>query len=204
MNEDCALIVFAKAPVPGFAKTRLAPALGNEGAARLAARMLDETLKQAVASGIGPVELCCTPDMTHPSFIGAHERYEIALTEQGEGNLGSRMQRALERALESHQRVLLMGTDAPQLDASHLRQAAAALHSHAAVFTPVNDGGYVMLGFAHTLPPLFDNIAWGSNQVMQQTRERIAIVGITHTEMPTLNDVDVPEDLVHVPMEWLT
>jgi len=202
MKDDCALIVFAKAPVPGFAKTRLAPALGDEGAARLAARMLDETLKQAIASDIGPIELCCTPDMTHSAFINAHERYGITLTEQGEGDLGSRMQRALERALQSHQRVFLMGTDAPQLDASHLRQAAEALCTHAAVFTPVSDGGYVMLGFAHKLPELFDNIAWGSNQVMQQTRERLASLGLTHAEMPTLNDVDLPEDLVHVPKEW--
>lgn len=203
MNDDCALIIFSKAPVPGFAKTRLAPALGDAGAARLAARMLDETLQQAIASGIGPVELCCTPDMTHPAFISAHQRYGIILTEQGDGNLGSRMQRALERVLQSHQRVLLMGTDAPQLDAFHLRQAAESLRTHAAVFTPVSDGGYVLLGFSHKLPSLLDGILWGSNQVMQQTRKRLADLRITFAEMPALNDVDLPEDLVHVPSEWL-
>jgi len=203
MNKDCAIIVFAKAPIPGFAKTRLAPTLGDDGAARLAARMLDESLKQVIASGIGPVELCCTPDMMHPVFIDARERYGIILTEQGDGNLGNRMQRALERALQSHQRAMLMGTDAPQLYASHLRLAVESLKSHAAVFTPVGDGGYVLLGFAHKLPALFDNIAWGSDQVMQQTRKQIASLGITHAEMPMLNDVDVPEDLVHVPKEWL-
>lgn len=202
MNNDCALIVFAKSPVPGYAKTRLAPALGDEGAAHLAARMLGETLKQAIASGIGPVELCCTPDMRHSAFISAHERYEITLTEQGDGNLGSRMQRALKRALESSRCAILIGTDAPQLDASHLRLAAESLKTYAAVFTPVSDGGYVLLGFAHDVPSLFDDIVWGSNQVMQQTRERLADLAISFAEMPTLNDVDVPDDLVHVPKEW--
>ena len=203
MKDDCALIVFAKAPISGFAKTRLAGALGDEGAARLAARMLDETLKQATASGAGSVELCCTPDGTHPAFMRAHKRYGIALTQQGEGDLGERIQRALERALKTHRRALLMGTDAPQLDANHLRLAAASLQSHAAVFTPVADGGYVLLGFADRVPPLFDGIAWGGDQVMRQTRERIADVEISWVEMPMLNDIDDPDVLAHVPKEWI-
>jgi uncharacterized protein len=203
MNDDCALVVFAKAPVAGYAKTRLAVALGEEGAARLAARMLDETIQQAIASAVGPVELCCTPDMAHPAFISAHKRYGITLTQQVEGDLGIRIRCAMERVMKKHHRALLFGTDAPQLDPAYLRQAADALRTLACVFAPVSDGGYVLVGLARRVPPLFDGIAWGTNQVMHQTRDRIAACGITCAELPILNDVDEADDLVHVPTGWL-
>ncbi|MDO8300934.1 DUF2064 domain-containing protein, partial [Lacisediminimonas sp.] len=94
---DCAVIVFAKAPLPGLAKTRLAPALGQAGAARLALRMLQQTLAQAVQANIGPVELCCAPNAAHPILIEAAADAGVMLSEQGEGDLGQRMQRALAR-----------------------------------------------------------------------------------------------------------
>ena len=86
--KACAVIVFAKAPQPGQAKTRLIPALGASGAARLAERLLLNALEQAVGAAIGPVELCATPGRDHPAFVAALERLPIALTEQGDGDLG--------------------------------------------------------------------------------------------------------------------
>lgn len=205
MIEDCALIVFAKAPVPGYAKTRLAPVLGDEAAAHLAARMLAETLSRAVEADIGPVELCCAPDAAHPAFIHAANLYgsRLTLSLQGEGDLGARMHRALVRNLASHPRALLIGTDAPRLCAAMLRAAAQALLTHPAVFAPASDGGYVLVGLSQAAPALFDGIAWSTSEVMAQTRERLDRLGMTRIELPTLDDVDEPEDLVHVPKEWL-
>ncbi|HRH88817.1 MAG TPA: glycosyltransferase, partial [Rubrivivax sp.] len=83
-----AVIVFAKAPVPGLAKTRLAPALGEAGAAALAERMLRHALAQAVAADVGPVELCAAPDASHPALQAAAAEQGARLTEQGTGDLG--------------------------------------------------------------------------------------------------------------------
>jgi rSAM/selenodomain-associated transferase 1 len=146
--RDTALIVFAKAPVAGRAKTRLIPALGAEGAAALAARLLDHALQQAADAGLDSLELCVAPDATHPRLQAAAARHGAALTLQGEGDLGARMQRALSRRLALHERVLLIGTDAPSLDANVLRAAAAALGGHDAVFVPALDGGYALVGLA--------------------------------------------------------
>lgn len=203
MKQDCLLIVFAKAPVPGYAKTRLAAALGDEGAARLAARMLDHTLESALAAAIGPVELCCAPDTTHPQFVLAQQQ-GIRLANQGNGDLGERMARAIARGLDSHRAVVLIGTDAPGLDAGVLRQAARALASHDAVAGPASDGGYALIGLSCPSPGLFTGVAWSTPDVMAQTRTRAAALGLDMLELPTLHDVDEPEDLVHVPGGWLS
>jgi rSAM/selenodomain-associated transferase 1 len=203
MNKDCLVIVFAKAPVPGFAKTRLAPLLGNDGAARLASKMLAHTLDVALAAALGPVELCCAPDMTHADFERAGRRPGVALSSQGDGDLGERMLRAIERGLSRHRGVIVIGTDAPQLDAGALRSAAHALLSHDAAIAPASDGGYVLIGLSRSAPALFADIAWSTSRVMAQTRNRAARIGITLHELPSFHDVDEPCDLVHLPEGWL-
>jgi uncharacterized protein len=203
MMHDCLVIVFAKAPVPGFAKTRLAKSLGDEGAARLAARMLEHTLESARAAALGPVELRCAPDTSHPRFVLAQQEPGISLAPQGSGDLGERMERATARALERFHAVLLIGTDAPALDAGVLRQAAAALRTHDAVVAPASDGGYVLIGLSRPAPGLFADIAWSTPEVMEQTRERAGRLGLSLCELAMLHDVDEPADLVHVPHGWL-
>lgn len=204
MKHDCLLIVFAKAPVPGYAKTRLATTLGDEGAARLASRMLGHTLDSALAAALGPIELCCAPDTAHPQFVLAQQSPRISISEQGSGDLGERMERAIARGLEHHRAVLLIGTDAPGLDASALRRAATALRTHEAVAAPASDGGYVLIGLSRRAPGLFAGVAWSTPEVMAQTRTRAGMLGIDLFELPTLHDVDGPADLVHVPAGWLS
>ncbi len=202
-EQHCAVIIFAKAPIPGQVKTRLAESIGDQAAARLATCMLHDTLQRAIAAQVGPVELCCAPDTTHPEFRQAATQHGISLTMQGGGDLGERMYRALERALLHHPRALLIGTDAPALDAGQLRHAADALHSHPAVFVPATDGGYVLVGMSEPMLSLFDDIPWSTAAVMQRTRDRIAQLGVDAAELDPVDDVDVPDDLRHVPAEWL-
>lgn len=203
MKQDCLLIVLAKAPVPGYAKTRLAKALGDEGAARIASRLLAHTLQSALAAAVGPIQLCCAPDTTHPQFMLARQHPGISLCSQGEGDLGERMERAVARGLAAHRTVLLIGTDAPGLHGGVLRRAAAALHRHDAVAAPASDGGYVLIGLSRPAPGLFTEVAWSTAEVMAQTRARAAMLGLSLCELPPLHDVDEPEDLVHVPAGWL-
>lgn len=203
MNTHCAVIVFAKAPVPGFAKTRLIPVLGENGAALLAKRMLHATLKVAVEAAIGPVELCCAPDASDTLLASAAAKYGADLMPQGGGDLGQRMYRALARHLQTTTSAIVIGTDCPDLGIHELREAARRLVDHPAVFIPATDGGYVLAGLSSALPSLFEDIAWSTEQVMAQTRTRLASLGLVAAELPAMQDVDTPADLVHVPQEWL-
>lgn len=201
MTSTCRVIVMAKAPRAGFAKTRLAPALGPCGAARLAHRLLDHALAQALAAGVGPVELCAAPGAGDPAFDAFRAR-PLQWTDQGDGDLGERMARALARARATGPRALLIGTDAPALDAATLRAAAAALATHDAVFVPALDGGYALVGVARAADALFDGIAWSTPQVMAATRERLRAHGWTHAELAPVADIDEPSDLAHLPPGW--
>ncbi|HEV7913082.1 MAG TPA: TIGR04282 family arsenosugar biosynthesis glycosyltransferase [Albitalea sp.] len=204
MDRGCALIVMAKAPRPGFAKTRLLPALGADGAARLAERLLESAMATAVESRIGPVTLCCDPDATHAAFVRLAARHAITPALQGDGDLGVRMQRALSQALREHRRAVLIGTDAPGIDAAYLRDAADALIDHDAVFGPATDGGYTLVGVSGEAPAsLFAGIAWSTAEVMAQTRARLGRLALRHVELRTLPDIDEPADLIHLPAGWL-
>ena len=206
MSLPTAVIVMAKAPVAGYAKTRLIPALGADGAARLAQRFLLETVRQAMASGVGEVELCCAPDRHHPAFAEIASQAGLALTDQGGGDLGARMARAIDRRLGAGlgvgNRAILIGTDVPALDADVLRRAQQALADHDAVFAPTLDGGYALIGLRQPAAPLFDAMPWSTDQVMAVTRGRMLALGLRHVELPMLADVDEPADLVHVPAQW--
>ncbi len=197
------VIVMAKAPLAGLAKTRLIPALGAAGAAALAERLLVHAVQQALAAGIGPVELCLTPDGAPPP-AALQASAALAITGQGEGDLGRRMQRAIERALAGAPAgVLLMGTDAPTLDAPMLRRAAAALNTHDAVFVPAHDGGYVLVGLRRAVPQIFQGMTWSTAGVMAQTRARLAAAGVPHIELAPVHDIDEAADLRHLPAGWL-
>ncbi|KEA62818.1 Glycosyltransferase [Marinobacterium lacunae] len=192
------IVVLAKAPLAGHAKTRLIPALGALGAAELAERMLHHTLAEAAAADIGPVELCVTPDPTHSCWQGFPEWAD--LTAQGEGDLGDRMARASRRALSTCDRVMLIGTDCPSLTRERLNAASRALHHAQAVMIPASDGGYVLLGLTAFDPTLFTDMPWSTDQVADLTRQRIRALGWTMYELDTLYDIDEPEDLNYLPL----
>ena len=182
------IVIFAKAPVAGRVKTRLIPALGAEGAARLAAQMLDHTIEEALATGF-EVELCGEPDAASWSEAA------VARTAQGAGDLGERLARAAHRALAAAP-VLLIGADCPALDRSRLRAAAESLASHDAVIHPAEDGGYALLGLARCDPSLFEGIAWSTASVGAETMGRIRGLGWSLDVRETLADVDEPADLI--------
>ena len=200
-----ALIVFAKAPVAGQAKTRLMPALGAEGAANMAEKLLLHALQQACELSVDHLELCVSPDAQHPAFERAQlaARGRLHLTLQGDGDLGERMHRAMTRGLTLHSQVLLIGTDAPGLTTAVLQMAQQALTQHDAVFVPAFDGGYALVGLTRPAPTLFLDMTWSTSQVMAQTRERARQAGLQWVELPAVADIDVPDDLIHLPTSFL-
>ena len=188
------IVILAKAPVPGKVKTRLIPALGEAGAARLARQMLSDTAAHAHAAGLGVPELCATPHPDDPSWTG-HLPAGVRLSDQGPGDLGQRLAAAAKRVIDRGERILLIGTDCPELDGKRLGEAAAQLESHDAMIHPARDGGYVLLGLARTDPSLFENIAWSTDSVAATTIARISALGWSLWVDDTLRDIDEPADL---------
>lgn len=196
------IIVFAKAPIAGEAKTRLIPLIGAEGAAKLQRLLIAHSLRVALDARLGPVELCCTPDCEHPYFAQCASRFGVQLTQQGAGDLGARMHNALARI--GNGGAILVGCDCPSLEADDLRQAAAALKdAYRAVFVPAEDGGYMLVGTTASDCRLFERIEWGGGMVMADTRERLRRLGWRWRELPVRWDVDRPADYERMLREGL-
>jgi len=196
----CRVMVFAKAPTPGEAKTRLIPALGAAGAAALHRRLVMHCLRAARESRLGPVELWCAPDTSDPFFRECERRLGANLRAQGKGDLGARMQRAFESALARAARAILVGSDIPALSARYLRDADQALvRGDDAVIGPAEDGGYALIGLSRCDPELFRDVPWGGPEVLAETRRRLAALSWRSSELPVLWDVDRPEDLERLP-----
>jgi hypothetical protein len=196
---DSAVLIFAKAPVPGQVKTRLIPVLGVEGAAQLAERLIAWCVDTAVAATVGPAELWCAPDATYATLLAMAAHHGIRLASQEDGDLGERMAHAVADALGRYPHVLLIGTDSPSLEAADLRQAAAWLaEGQDAVLGPVEDGGYWLIGLTRQQPALFEGITWSTGDVMAATRERLRALGLRWAELPARWDVNRPEDLTRL------
>jgi len=192
------LQVFAKEPLPGRVKTRLAATVGAGEAAGHYVSLVERTLAIAVAARsagvVDRVELWGTPDIAAPTFTAWAGRFDVELKAQTGGDLGARMRHASHSALSAGSHSLLIGTDCPALDVAYLAQATAALEEHDAVFGPAEDGGYVLVGLARAVDA-FSSVPWSSTDTMAATRAKLGARRITWRELPTLWDVDSPADL---------
>lgn len=194
-GDPVEIAIFAKAPAPGLAKTRLIPELGAHGAAFLCERMIEHAVAIACEARLGPVILWATSP-AHAVFDEIARSFPVRLRRQPEGDLGARMLAAFTAAKAP---ALLIGSDCPALTAEHLREAAAALgEGNDAVFIPVEDGGYVLVGLRKPAASLFAGMSWGVSTVMAETRRRLAQAGLTWRELEPLWDVDTPVDLARL------
>ncbi len=182
------LILFTRHPTAGLAKTRLIPALGADGAAALHRRLTERAFDTMRASGL-PMEVRTTGGTADAftAWLGP----DVALVDQGDGDLGARMARAAARPP-----VVLLGADVPDLSVRQIRAAGAALAGGAeVVIGPAEDGGYYLLGLGAPLPWLFEDMPWGTEAVLAITLRRLAVLGIAPVLLETLADLDRPEDL---------
>ncbi len=186
------LLVFGKAPISGQVKTRLIPALGADGAAKLHEELLTICLNKMEKVGNIAVEIWCAPDIDHPCFA-AQDR---PLFKQEGDDLGEKMAYALESALTRGEQALLLGTDSPALSVEALTAGLACLRSgYDAVIVPAEDGGYVAIGMRKVDRKAFKGIGWGSDKVYAQTIERFEQLGWRWKALDTCWDIDRPEDL---------
>jgi len=178
------IIVFAKAPVPGEAKTRLIPRLGEWRAARLHERLTRHAVRTAIAAGCGRVEIHGTRRHSFFDSLGLPFRLQRGR------DLGERMHHALAR----NPGAILIGTDCPELTVADLRRAARLLRGgYEAVLAPAEDGGYALIALRRVAPETFRNIAWGTSTVFAETVKRLR--GRRWRALRRVRDVDRPEDL---------
>jgi len=193
---DARLLIFAKAPVPGRVKTRLAGQLGTRGAAALYQKLLRRTVRIAYNARLCPIELWCAPDARHGFFAACRQEYGVTLRRQCAGDLGRRMNRALNQTLAAGHPAVLIGGDCASLGETELRTAFGLLAAgHEAVLGPAADGGYVLVGLNRPGPALFRDIAWSTPTVLAATRRRLRRAGMNWAELPPGWDVDTPADL---------
>ena len=192
------LQVFAKAPVRGQVKTRLAGAVGDDAALAAYREMVERALSVAGEARrrgtVASIELWCAPDATHPELVEWARRHGATRHVQQGDDLGARMRYALAEALARGDVPILVGTDCPAIDAAYLASASAALEAGDAVLGPVEDGGYALVGLARDVDA-FSGIAWSTPTVMADTRAALARADVRWTELPALWDVDTVEDL---------
>lgn len=187
----------AKAPRPGFAKTRLIPALGAAGAAALAEAFIADTAARLRRAGVDAVVIATPPEAVE--LMSALTGF--AAIAQREGDLGARMTGAFaDLFARGHAPVLLIGSDSPTQPPAHVTAALAlcAAHPQALVVGPAEDGGYWCVGLSRPAPRLFEDIAWGTGAVLAETAGRAAEVGIPVVHAPRWHDVDEPADLARL------
>jgi rSAM/selenodomain-associated transferase 1 len=192
------VIIFAKAPEPGQVKTRLIPTLGAESAAMLHAALVERALETATRSDAHDVALCCAPDASATFFEECAEDFDITLAEQGDGDLGARMLRAMMAALDDYDKVVIVGADCPSVTSKDIRAAFAALDSHDVAIFPADDGGYVLIGARRIQAAMFDAIAWGTDDVLAQQLKQLDACSLTTWQGETRWDVDRSEDLARL------
>jgi glycosyltransferase A (GT-A) superfamily protein (DUF2064 family) len=213
------IAVFARAPVAGRVKTRLAPALGTDGALALHRQLIESTLFRARDAALGAVTLWIDGDAQSPEVIACVKRQRVGVQTQRGSDLGARMHAAFGAELAAarvaepaavpgarsaaspsaqvapgNAGCLLIGCDCPALSSTRLREAATALATRDVVLIPALDGGYVLIGLRQPHAALFEGIVWGSAQVLAATRERIAAAGLRCAELDPLPDLDTPDD----------
>lgn len=198
------VLLFTRYPEAGRCKTRLIPALGKDGAARLHREMTQRVLTQLTSlAAIHPHQLEIHYDGGSEeqmrSWLGNNYQYR----KQADGDIGCRMQAAIVRHLDRMQRLLLIGSDCPDLSAAIMEEAFEALTTHDLVLGPAFDGGYYLIGARKERASiicrkLFHDIPWSTDDVYTTTKTRAEQHRLRCHTLTRLHDIDTPADLRHL------
>lgn len=196
-NQDqeigCALVLFARSPQLGQVKTRLAATVGNARALEIYRDLVEHVVGHVrELSGVAAV-IACTPD----EGVSDMEQWFPGLSAegQGEGDLGLRMQRAMDRAFaRGAHRVVILGTDCPEADARVMQQAFSLLGQRDVVFGPATDGGYYLVGARRETPPVFSGIPWSASNTLAVSVAAAQARGLDVALLDPLSDIDTEYD----------
>ncbi len=189
------LIIFTRYPEPGKTKTRLIPALGAEGAAELQRQLTEHTVIEArkLLKEISiAIYYTGSPQKVMESWLGNDLNY----FPQSSGDLGNRMKSAFTESFElEFSRVVIIGIDCPDLNIEIIRKGFESLDKNDLVLGEASDGGYYLIGLEKVIPELFQNISWGTNEVLSKTKIIAQQLKLNTVILPVLSDIDRPEDL---------
>ncbi len=200
-TQHSALVIFAKAPIPGQVKTRLCPPLTPDEAATLHGSFVLDTLertKAAVSKFKLPLDryLACAPSSAHVFFKIMEERQGVRVIDQAGDDLGARMNQVFETLFaHKYTQVVIVGTDVPSLPLEQYKQAFTLLGSHDLVLGPALDGGYYLIGLNRPTPALFTGIPWSTEQVLTLTQEKARALGLRTSVLAPWRDIDTISDL---------
>jgi rSAM/selenodomain-associated transferase 1 len=189
-----ALIVFARAPEPGYVKTRLAAELGAEEALSVYRRLAERVVAAVHAAGSYSVTVAYTPPGAEPlmrRWLGT----SVALRPQSDGDLGERMATAVADAFSAGaERVVVIGTDCPEVSADVVEEAFTRLDAADVVLGPASDGGYYLIGMSRLHRALFDDVPWSSADTLRATLERARAHGLSIALLEQRRDIDTAAD----------
>jgi len=185
------LVIFAREPVPGMVKTRLAVGVGPESSAEIYATLLERTLLTAGRSDAEVmISLAMDPNASWAATL------EVPFEIQGRGDLGERMAECFGRRFsEGAKRTVIIGSDNAHLRHDHIRSAFSALDHHPVVLGPADDGGYWLVGQRTPGIDLFTGVPWSSPNTLDATRSSLQVLEVEWHELETLPDIDTEEDL---------
>jgi uncharacterized protein len=191
---DNAIIIFVKNPVPGKVKTRLAAAIGNDKALRIYLELTAHTLY--AAENVMADKYLYFSDEIDNSICKNMLSFRKAV--QSGAELGERMKNAFKDLFAaSYQKVIVIGTDCPGINAVVLQSALNDLSDADVVIGPASDGGYYLIGMKQLHTQLFDNVEWSTSSVLHTTVNRCIHTNLRYKLLSELNDIDEEKDLVH-------
>ncbi len=192
------LIIFTRYPEPGKAKTRLIPVLGKEGAANLHRLMTQRTIANALSLQNSrqlsvAIHYTGSSQQLMQDWLGTDMIYH----QQSDGDLGARMSAAFQTSFDlGIDKVVIIGTDCPKLKLEIIAKAFDELSDQDLVLGPAKDGGYYLIGMRRRIPELFDGIKWGTDEVFGDTLAIAQNLDLSIAVLPTLADIDRPDDLL--------
>lgn len=198
MLDKTAIIIFSKTPEIGRVKTRLIPELGEHRALDLYKFLLAHTIETVALSQLGDVFIDCMPSHEHPLFKHYQQQYGVMLRQQQGNNLGDRMFNAIQKTLIDYESCILIGSDCLEISKEILQKTLKELQEADLVLGPAHDGGYYLIAANKIDGQLFNNIPWGTDAVLFETRHRLQQLEYRWTELCTLTDIDTYDDLVQL------
>ncbi len=190
------LILFVKAPDEGHCKTRLIPLLGKFATTELYKKLVIHCLQR----------ICLLPDVDvavhidsrpeHEFFRMIQQTFNVSIHAQQGNDLGERMLFSIQQSLQDYDECVLIGSDCPEIDEHYIAAAFDALKYDELVYGPASDGGYVLIGASRIAAPLFDNIDWSTDSVLQQSLVNAQNCGYRYHLLNTLWDIDTASDYI--------
>ena len=199
-NQDCTLVIMAKAPRPGTVKTRLSQSLPVAAVTALYRCLLEDTIALARSlNGVDVAVMCPESDKNELAhFLG---NSVPVVTQKGEGLAGGLISVFAHFTAAGKQRVIAFNSDSPHLAPSVLESAFQALTSRDLVIGPTYDGGYYLVGAKAAHPTLFENDGLGTSNALERLLARAHSLKLSSSLTDPFYDIDVAEDLIRLAPE---